>query len=358
MYGGNRRCSRVDSYAYSVSEIDGSLPIFIVFYMIITKTPYRVSLFGGGTDFPLWFKEEGGRVLSTAINQFCYVSVRRKPPFFPFKHRFVYSEMEDVNTIDAIRHPAIKGVLQYMQWEEGLEIHHDGDLPARSGLGSSSAFTVGLLQAMHRLQQQTLTAHDLASKAIEVEQKVIGEVVGCQDQIAVAYGGFNRIEFLPDETFSVHPVNVSPGRLAKLQQHILLFFTGFSRFASEIEAGKLVNFAQKKASLRRMMEMVLDAEKIITVDSADLLQLGEMLQEAWEYKKSLSGAVSTSAIDEIYQKAISAGATGGKILGAGGGGFIVFFVTPERQESVRKSLSHLIEVPFAFEPEGCKVVLG
>ncbi|NDA62676.1 MAG: kinase [Chitinophagia bacterium] len=326
--------------------------------MVITKTPYRVSFFGGGTDFPLWFKEEGGRVLSTTINQFCYVSVRRKPPFFPFKHRFVYSEMENVNTIDAIRHPAIKGVLTYLKWDAGLEIHHDGDLPARSGLGSSSAFTVGLLQAMHRLQQSTVTANELANQAIAVEQKVIGEVVGCQDQIAVAYGGFNRIEFLPNETFSVHPVKISKQRLAFLQQHILLFFTGFSRFASEIESGKLVNFAKKKESLRRMMGMVLEAEKIITDETGDLLVLGNMLQEAWEYKKSLSGAVSTSEIDEIYQTAIQAGATGGKILGAGGGGFILFFVTPERQESVRKNLSNLIEVPFAFEPEGCSVVLG
>lgn len=341
-----------------MSESDVGLPIIVHFSMVITKTPYRVSFFGGGTDFPLWFKEEGGRVLSTAINQFCYVSVRKKPPFFPFKHRFVYSEMEDVNTVEAIRHPAIKGVLQYLNWDAGLEIHHDGDLPARSGLGSSSAFTVGLLQAMHRLQQNTVSANELAKEAIQVEQKLIGEIVGCQDQIAVAYGGFNRIEFLPDETFSVHPVITSPGRLANLQQHLLLFFTGFSRFASEIESSKLVNFSKKKASLRRMMEMVQDAEKIIIDESGDLLEIGNMLQEAWEYKKSLSGAVSTSEIDEIYQKAIGAGATGGKILGAGGGGFILFFVTPERQQSVRKSLSNLIEVPFAFEKQGCSVVLG
>jgi D-glycero-alpha-D-manno-heptose-7-phosphate kinase len=326
--------------------------------MIITKTPYRVSFFGGGTDFPLWFREHGGRVISTSINKYCYITCRRKPAFFPHKHRFVYSEIEDVNDISATRHPAIKGVLEWMQWTDGLEIHHDGDLPARSGLGSSSAFTVGLLQAMHRLQNTTLAAEELAKQAIHVEQKVIGEVVGCQDQIAVAYGGFNRIDFNPDETFSVTPITIDANRLADLQNHLLLFFTGFSRFASDIESSKLVNFSQKSDSLQRMMDMVVEAEDILKNNNRDLQQFGWMLQEAWEYKKSLSSIVSTSAIDEIYNKAITAGALGGKILGAGGGGFILFFVPPEKQSAVRNSLAELVEVPFSFEQEGCSVVLG
>jgi len=326
--------------------------------MIITKTPYRVSFFGGGTDFPLWFREHGGRVISTSINKYCYITCRRKPAFFPHKHRFVYSEIEDVNEISATRHPAIKGVLQWMQWTDGLEIHHDGDLPARSGLGSSSAFTVGLLQAMHRLQYTTLAAEELAKQAIHVEQKVIGEVVGCQDQIAVAYGGFNRIDFNPDETFTVTPISIDASRLADLQNHLLLFFTGFSRFASEIESGKLVNFSQRSDSLQRMMDMVMEAEDLLKNNNRDLQQFGWMLQEAWEYKKSLSSSVSTSAIDEIYNRAITAGALGGKILGAGGGGFILFFVPPDKQSSVRNSLVELIEVPFSFEEEGCSVVLG
>jgi D-glycero-alpha-D-manno-heptose-7-phosphate kinase len=326
--------------------------------MIITKTPYRVSFIGGGTDFPLWFREHGGRVISTSINKYCYITCRRKPAFFPHKHRFVYSEIEDVNDISATRHPAIKGVLEWMQWTDGLEIHHDGDLPARSGLGSSSAFTVGLLQAMHRLQNTTLAAEELAKQAIHVEQKVIGEVVGCQDQIAVAYGGFNRIDFNPDETFSVTPITIDANRLADLQNHLLLFFTGFSRFASDIESSKLVNFSQKSDSLQRMMDMVVEAEDILKNNNRDLQQFGWMLQEAWEYKKSLSSIVSTSAIDEIYNKAITAGALGGKILGAGGGGFILFFVPPEKQSAVRNSLAELVEVPFSFEQEGCSVVLG
>ena len=326
--------------------------------MIITKTPYRVSFFGGGTDFPLWFREHGGRVISTSINKYCYITCRRKPAFFPHKHRFVYSEIEDVNDISATRHPAIKAVLQWMQWTDGLEIHHDGDLPARSGLGSSSAFTVGLLQAMHRLQNTTLSADELAKQAIHVEQKVINEVVGCQDQIAVAYGGFNRIDFNPDETFSVTPISIDASRLADLQNHLLLFFTGFSRFASEIESSKLVNFSKQSVSLQRMMDMVMEAEDLLKDNSRDLQQFGWMLQEAWEYKKSLSSIVSTSAIDEIYNRAIAAGALGGKILGAGGGGFILFFVPPEKQSAVRSSLAELIEVPFLFEQEGCKVVLG
>lgn len=326
--------------------------------MIITKTPYRVSFFGGGTDFPLWFREYGGRVISTSINKYCYITCRRKPAFFPHKHRFVYSEIEDVNDISATRHPAIKGVLQWMDWTDGVEIHHDGDLPARSGLGSSSAFTVGLLQAMHRLQNTTLSAEELAKQAIHVEQKVINEVVGCQDQIAVAYGGFNRIDFNPDETFSVAPISIDASRLGDLQNHLLLFFTGFSRFASDIESSKLVNFSQKSDSLKRMMDMVIEAEDLLKNNNRDLQQFGWMLQEAWEYKKSLSSNVSTSAIDEIYSRAIAAGALGGKILGAGGGGFILFFVPPEKQSAVRSSLAELIEVPFLFEQEGCSVVLG
>ena len=329
-----------------------------IFFMIITKTPYRVSFFGGGTDFPLWFREYGGRVISTSINKYCYITCRRKPAFFPHKHRFVYSEIEDVNDISATRHPAIKGVLEWMDWTDGLEIHHDGDLPARSGLGSSSAFTVGLLQAMHRLKNKTLSANELAKQAIHVEQKVINEVVGCQDQIAVAYGGFNRIDFNPDETFSVAPISIDASRLGDLQNNLLLFFTGFSRFASDIESSKLVNFSQKSDSLKRMMDMVIEAEDLLKNNNRDLQQFGWMLQEAWEYKKSLSSNVSTSAIDEIYSRAIAAGALGGKILGAGGGGFILFFVPPEKQSAVRSSLAELIEVPFLFEQEGCSVVLG
>ena len=326
--------------------------------MVITKTPYRVSFFGGGTDFPLWFRENGGSVISTAINQFCYVSVRRKPPFFPHKHRFVYSEMEDVNELKDIKHPAIKGVLQWLQWEEGLEIHHDGDLPARSGLGSSSAFTVGLLNAMYQLMGRATTLQQLAKDAIQVEQEVIGEVVGSQDQIAVACGGFNRIDFLPEGGWVVKPVSVSSTRLQQLQDHLLLYFTGFSRFASQIEASKLVNFSSRKQELQRMMQMVTDAESLLIDESRDLHEFGSMLQEAWEYKKSLSTGVTTTAIDDIYNRAIAAGAIGGKILGAGGGGFMLFFVSPENQPAVRKALNGFIEVPFQFEQEGSRVVLG
>jgi D-glycero-alpha-D-manno-heptose-7-phosphate kinase len=326
--------------------------------VIITKTPYRVSFFGGGTDFPLWYRKHGGSVISTAINQFCYVSVRRKPPFFPYKHRFVYSEMEDVSEVKDIKHPAIKGVLQWLQWEEGLEIHHDGDLPARSGLGSSSAFTVGLLNAMYQLMGRATSLQHLAKDAIQVEQEVIGEVVGSQDQIAVACGGFNRIDFLPEGGWVVKPVSVSSTRLQQLQDHLLLYFTGFSRFASQIEASKLVNFSSRKQELQRMMQMVTDAESLLIDESRDLHEFGSMLQEAWEYKKSLSTGVTTTAIDNIYNRAIAAGAIGGKILGAGGGGFMLFFVSPENQPAVRKALNGFIEVPFQFEQEGSRVVMG
>ena len=297
-------------------------------------------------------------MLSTTIDKYCYISCRKIPPFFEHKHRIVYSNVENVREIDEIQHPSVKAVLKWAQIEEGLEIHHDADLPARSGLGSSSAFTVGLAHAMYSLRGQMVSKNTLAEDAIHLEQNLIGEAVGSQDQISAAYGGFNRIDFNPDETFSVAPISIDASRLGDLQNHLLLFFTGFSRFASDIESSKLVNFSQKSDSLKRMMDMVIEAEDLLKNNNRDLQQFGWMLQEAWEYKKSLSSNVSTSAIDEIYSRAIAAGALGGKILGAGGGGFILFFVPPEKQSAVRSSLAELIEVPFLFEQEGCSVVLG
>ena len=325
--------------------------------MIITKTPYRISFFGGGTDFPLWFSKNGGSVLSASIDKYCYINCRRLPAFFNHKHRFVYSEIENINDINDIRHPAIKGVLQWMQWQEGIEIHHDGDLPARSGLGSSSAFTVGLINALNALKGNYTSKYDLANNAIHVEQNVIKEIVGSQDQVAVAYGGFNRIDFQGENTFSVSPVIMRENRLKDLQDHLLLFFTGRSRFASDIEKSKIENFHSKHAELTRMKEMVPQAIDILTNDNHAITVFGEMMHETWMYKKSLSAKVSSPEIDTIYSKARKAGAVGGKLLGAGGGGFILFFASPEKHTVIKATLSDLVNVPFRFDFSGSSVVL-
>jgi D-glycero-alpha-D-manno-heptose-7-phosphate kinase len=325
--------------------------------LIITKTPFRISFFGGGTDFPFWFRENGGSVLSAAIDKYCYISCRYLPAFFNHKHRFVYSDIENVNSLDEIRHPAIKGVLQWMNWNEGIEIHHDGDLPARSGLGSSSAFTVGLINALHALKGSYTAKHQLASDAIHVEQKVIYEVVGSQDQVAVAFGGFNRFDFQGENTFSVSPVIMKDNRLKDLQDHLLLFFTGRSRFASEIEKSKIENFQSKHAELTRMKEMVPQAINLLTNTSQDLIAFGELMHETWMYKKSLSDKVSSPEIDDLYDKARKAGAVGGKILGAGGGGFMLFFAAPDQHAAIKKALEDLVHVPFRFDFSGSSVVL-
>jgi D-glycero-alpha-D-manno-heptose-7-phosphate kinase len=325
--------------------------------LIITKTPYRISFFGGGTDFPFWFREHGGAVLSASIDKYCYISCRHLPKFFEHTYRFVYSKIENITNIDDIEHPAIKGVLQWMHWNEGIEIHHDGDLPARSGLGSSSAFTVGLINALNALKGNYTGKLDLAKNAIFVEQKVIKEIVGSQDQVAVAYGGLNRIDFYNEDSFSVNPVIIPKSRLATLESHLLLFFTGFSRFASEVEESKIGNFSNRKVELSRMKEMVPEAINILTDPEKNLMEFGHLMQETWEYKKMLSSKVSSQAIDGIYDEAIKAGAIGGKILGAGGGGFILFFADPQHHPEIKRKLGHLVHVPFKFEFSGSTVAL-
>jgi len=325
--------------------------------MIITKTPYRISFFGGGTDFPLWFNQYGGSVLSASIDKYCYISCRYLPKFFDHNFRFVYSEIENVNHINEIKHPAIKGVLDWMKWEDGIEVHHDGDLPARSGLGSSSSFTVGLINALQALKGNYSSKLDLARNGIFVEQTIINEMVGSQDQVAVAYGGLNRIDFFNENAFSVSPIIIQKKRLHELQNHLLLFFTGFSRFASEIEKAKVENFASRHKELTLMKDMVPQAIEILTNVTRDLTSFGYMLHETWKYKKSLSSKVSTPEIDAIYTDALDAGAIGGKVLGAGGGGFILFYATPDKQDAIKEKLKHLIHVPFAFEFSGSSVAL-
>lgn len=325
--------------------------------MIITRTPFRISFFGGGTDYPGWFREHGGAVLATTINKYCYITCRRLPPFFEHKHRIVYSHIENVKHIDEIQHPAVRAVLNWEKVTDGIEIHHDGDLPARSGLGSSSSFTVGLLHALQGLKGQMAYKEGLAHDAIHVEQNIIGENVGSQDQVSAAYGGFNRIEFHRNNTFDVCPVILPGSRLEELRDHLMLCFTGFSRIASEVAKSKIDNLKIREKELKLMRAMVEEALSILqnTNESIDLF--GKLLDASWQYKRSLSDRVSTPEIDSIYQAAMDAGAIGGKILGAGGGGFLLIFAKPERHAAIRDRLNKLIHVPFNFEDSGSRVVL-
>jgi D-glycero-alpha-D-manno-heptose-7-phosphate kinase len=325
--------------------------------MVITRTPYRISFFGGGTDYPTWFRENGGAVLATTIDKYCYITCRRLPPFFEHKHRIVYSQIENVKNIDDIQHPAVRAVLNWTNVTGGIEIHHDGDLPARSGLGSSSSFTVGLLHALQGMNGKMAYKYGLASDAIHVEQNIIGESVGSQDQVSAAFGGFNRIEFHRNDSFEVSPVILPAHRRDDLRNHLLLCFTGFSRIASEVAKSKIDNLKSREKELKIMRAMVDEAISILQNANESIDSFGKLLHASWQYKRSLSDRVSTPEIDTIYQAAMEAGAIGGKILGAGGGGFLLMFAKPERHAAIRERLKKLIHVPFDFEDSGSRVVL-
>ena len=325
--------------------------------MIITRTPYRISFFGGGTDYPAWYLQHGGEVFSTTIDKYCHITCRHLPPFFEHKHRIVYSVIENVRHWEEIKHPAVRAVLGSVNCSKGLEIHHDGDLPARSGLGSSSSFTVGLLHALSALKGSYVSKDQLARDALHIEQKVIGEAVGSQDQIAAAYGGLNRIEFLRSGNFTVSPVVLKKQRNKEFQRHLMLFFTGFSRIAAEVAQSKIANLNKRDAELKRMRQMVDEATRILQSSTQRIEEFGDLLHEAWRHKRGLSEKVTTPEIDQIYDSARDAGAIGGKLLGAGGGGFMLLFVRPEAQARVKETLKHLIHVPFGFEESGSRVVL-
>jgi D-glycero-alpha-D-manno-heptose-7-phosphate kinase len=325
--------------------------------MIITKTPFRISFFGGGTDYPPWFRKNSGAVLATTIDKYCYLSVRHLPQFFEHKHRIVYSNIENVSSIDEIKHPAVRAVLAHASVSKGLEIHHDGDLPARSGLGSSSAFTVGLVHALKALDGRRSSKLELAKEAIHIEQNVIGENVGSQDQVSVAYGGFNRIDFHCDDSFTVEPLIISSYRSKLLHSHLMLCFTGFSRIASEIAKSKIANLGKRENELHKMYEMVDEGIAILQDTNRSIEDFGRLLHDGWQYKRSLSDQVTTPEIDAIYSAAIKEGALGGKILGAGGGGFLLLFATPDRHQAIREKLHDLVHVPFNFESAGSRVVL-
>lgn len=324
--------------------------------MIISRTPFRVSFFGGGTDYPQWYRENGGAVLSTTINKYCFITARYLPPFFDYKYRIRYYRTEEKVTVDEIEHPSVRESLKYMNVDAGVEIVHHADLPAQSGLGSSSTFTVGLLHALHTLKHEMPTKRQLAIAAIDVEQERIGETVGSQDQTAAAFGGLNRIEFGGSQHIDVRPVIIRPERLEAFQDHLMLIFTGFSRTASVIAEEQVQQFARHTSGLERTRELVDEATSALISRNGSLDDFGKLLHEQWMIKRGFTSLISNNRLDAIYETGIRAGALGGKLLGAGGGGFMLFFVRPEDQPSLKEALKDLLHVPFRFETSGSQIV--
>jgi D-glycero-alpha-D-manno-heptose-7-phosphate kinase len=323
--------------------------------MVITRTPFRISFFGGGTDYPGWSRQHGGAVLATTIDKYCYISCRYLPPFFDKKYRVVYSQIENCSSINEIKHPAVREGLRYLSINRGVAIHHDGDLPARSGMGSSSSFMVGLLHGLYALKGHMPTKDQLAKKSILIEQEILCENVGSQDQVSAAYGGLNHIIFQPNGNISVHPLTITQKKIAELNSHLMLFYTGIKRTASEIASSYVDNLDGKKAYFQTMKDLVKEGISVLS-DSRPINDFGKLLHEAWKAKKCLSPLVSNFEVEQIYAQAVSAGALGGKLLGAGGGGFILFFAEPSVQVAVKDALSTFIHVPFEFEHSGSQVI--
>ena len=324
--------------------------------MIISRTPFRISFFGGGTDYPIWFRENKGAVLSVTINKYCYISCRKLPPFFDHKHRIIYSKFEHINDINSIQHPAVRAVFKYFNIKNGLEVHHDADLPARSGLGSSSSFTVGLLNALYALEGQMVSKMRLAKEAIDIEQNIIKEHVGSQDQCAAAFGGFNRFDFFPDNSIGVAPIIISSDKLKYFQNHFLFFFTRTNRYASDIAKVQIDNTKNKKQELLTMYQMVDEAISIIQNSNSSFDEFGSLMHDAWLIKRELSDKITNPLIDQIYETGRNAGAIGGKLIGAGGGGFILFFVRPTKHKRVKEALKDLLHVPFSFDRTGSQII--
>ena len=325
--------------------------------MIISRTPFRISLFGGGTDYPKWYLKNGGAVLGTAINKYCYISIRNLPPFFEHRHRIVYSRIELVNDVGDIQHPAVRAVLGEFPQQAGIELHHDGDLPARSGLGSSSSFTAGLITVLQAKNGKMSNPKDLAEQVIRIEQDVIGENVGSQDQIWAAYGGTNLITFNTDGSFDVRQIPMRLEYKRELQSHMMLMFTGLTRIASEIAAGVISSIDDRETELREMREMVDEGVKLMSDERHSIADLGRLLHESWLRKRSLTAGITNTIIDEIYETAVSAGAYGGKLLGAGGGGFMLVLAPPEAQQKIREHLKSIIQVDIEIGASGSRVVV-
>ncbi len=322
--------------------------------MIITKTPFRMSFFGGGTDVEGYFRENGGAVLSTTFDKYCYVNVRHLPRFFQYSTELAYSKMERVDSVEDIQHPAIRNAMKMLDMHE-IRLTYEADLPARSGLGTSSSFAVGMLNAFYALKGKYADKKRLAEEAIYLERVLCREAGGWQDQIAASYGGFNRINF-SSEGYEVFPVIISPQRKRQLNRNLLLFFTGFTRSSSDVQKQNDLEGRKKRGTLKEIHGLVEEAEKILTDSQTDLDSFGFLLDCEWKLKRGIGDAVSTDYIDRVYRKGIEAGALGGKLLGAGGGGFFVFYAPEECQERVRDALKELLYIPFEFENTGTKII--
>lgn len=326
--------------------------------MIITKTPFRMSFFGGGTDMENFFRAHGGAVLSTTFDKYCYVNVRHLPPFFDYRTELSYSKTERVTSIGSIQHPAIRNAMKMLDMHE-IRLTYEADLPARSGLGTSSSFAVGMLSAFYALKGKYADKKKLADEAIYLERVLCGEAGGWQDQIAASYGGFNRINFNKDGTYDVLPIIISPDRKKQLDHNLMMFFTGFTRFSSDVQKANAASSETQEAKVKRLLEMldlVDDAEDVLTNKKRDLNDFGHLLDHTWKLKRQTGSAVSTSNIDALYQRGIEAGALGGKLLGAGGGGFLVFYVQSEKREALKAAMHDLLYVPFHFEDGGSRVL--
>ena len=323
--------------------------------MIISRTPFRISFFGGGTDFPAWFRDHGGGVLAATIDKYCYLTCRYLPPFFEHRLRIVYSKIECCQSYEEVSHPVVRETLRALGIDRGVEIHHDGDLPARSGMGSSSSFLVGLLHALHALSGRVASKQQLAEESIRLEQEVLRETVGCQDQLMAAYGGLNYIAFERSGDIRVQPVTISQERKQELNDHLMLFYTGIQRTSSQVAASYAHDFDRNYRLLKTMTRLVKEGLGLLS-SNTDISEFGSLLHEAWVTKCHLSETVSNQKIDRIYEEALAAGALGGKLLGAGGGGFLLLFVKPEMQPAVRARLDSLVHVPFAFESGGSQII--
>jgi len=321
--------------------------------MIITKTPFRMSFFGGGTDFPDFYQKNGGSVISTSFDKYCYVTVRHLPPFFDYTNELVYSKTERVNNLEDIEHPAIREAMKWLDMHD-LRVTYEADLPARTGLGTSSSFAVGMINAFYALKGRYADKRKLADDAIYLERTLCKENGGIQDQIAASFGGLNRIDF-DSSGYRVSPIVISPDRKNTLNHNLMLFFTGFSRFSSDVQAAHQNALTDKTKQLLEMKELVNDAENILT-SNCDLAEFGRLLDHTWRLKRGITNRISTDSIDGLYSAAIKAGALGGKLLGAGGGGFLLFYVEDEYKSSVRKALNNLMEVPFKFENAGTSIL--
>jgi D-glycero-alpha-D-manno-heptose-7-phosphate kinase len=323
--------------------------------MIICRTPYRISFFGGGTDYPGWYRSHGGAVLASSIDKFCYLTCRYLPPFFEHRIRVVYRQIETCRSVDEVSHPPVREALRLLKVSRGVELHHDGDLPARSGMGSSSAFTVGLLHALHALRGEMATKAQLLRESLYLEQEVLKETVGSQDQVMAAYGGLRHVRFHPNGEIAIDPLILPPARVAELEAHLMLFYTGIARTAADVARSYVVDLEARRRQLRIMKELVEESIDVLA-SGTDIRAFGDLLHEAWQAKRSLSAQVSNPEVDALYERARDAGALGGKLTGAGGGGFLLLFAEPGRHQAIRHALGDRLHVPFRFETGGSQII--